>query len=281
MDREGDRLTEVLERLAGRPVLPPPVQQFRAPQYNGRGDVEYFITRFEEVTEANEWRQGAALLHLRDSLRESAEDCGRAAHVQAIYAALRARFGLSPREARSRLSNLRKEFRTSLQEHAAEVERLVDIAYGDLPPEHRARMRMETFCNTLGYLPLQRHLLAVPIHTLEDAVRAGNEYLQMKPASDRGGTNIRQVGDEEEEEEVSSPTEKVLTTLMKTMLQLVEKVDQLQRPPTRTTPKGESDKSRVCWECGKEGHLKRNCPHQKTPQPTNQTVPGNGTGPQQ
>ena len=80
MDREGDRLTEVLERLAGRPVLPPPVQQFRAPQYNGQGDVEYFISRFEEVTEANEWRQGAALLHLRDSLQLTikSKDKGRA-----------------------------------------------------------------------------------------------------------------------------------------------------------------------------------------------------------
>ena len=62
---------------------------------------------------------------------------------------------------------------------------------------------METFCNTLGYLPLQRHLLAVPIHTLEDAVIAGNEYLQIKPASDRGGTNIRQVGKEKEAGEAS------------------------------------------------------------------------------
>ena len=221
MDREGDRLTEVLERLAGRPMLPQPVQRFRAPQYNRQRDLEYFISRFEKITEANEWRQGAALLHLWDSLKESAEDCGRAAHVQAIYATLRARFGLSPREVRSRLSNLRKDFRTSLQEHAAEVERLVDIAYDDLPPEHRAEIRMEAFCNTLGYLPLQRHLLAVPIHTLEDAVRAGNKYLQIKPAGERGSTNIRQVGDEEEEEGFTSPTEKALTTLMKTMLQQV------------------------------------------------------------
>ena len=75
MDREGDRLTEVLERLAGRPMLPPPVQQLRAPQYNGQGEVEYFISRFEEITEVNEWRQGATLLHLRNSLKESAEDC--------------------------------------------------------------------------------------------------------------------------------------------------------------------------------------------------------------
>ena len=282
MDREGDRdrLTEVLERLAGRPMVPPPVQQFRAPQYSGQGDIEYFISRFEEITDANEWGPGAALLHLRDSLKESAEDCGRAANVQAVYAALRARFGLSPREARARLSNLRKGFHTSLQEHAAEVERLVNIAYGDLPPDHRAGMRLETFCGTLGYLPLQRHLLAVPTHTIEDAVRAGNEYLQMKPANEKGNTNVRQVGDEDEEE-TENPTEKALTVLMKAMQQLVEKVEQLQSRPTRTAKKKEIGEERACWECGKEGHLKRNCPRLKTVPSAEQSASGNGQGPQQ
>ena len=156
----------------------------------------------------------------------------------------------------------------------------MDIAFGDLPLEHRARMKMETFCNTLGYLPLQRHLLAVPIHTLEDAVRAGNEYLQIKPAGERGGTNIRQVEDEEEEE-FMNPTEKALTTLTKMMQQLVEKVGQLQNQPTRAAPRGEPSKEWLCWECGKGGHLRRNCPNQKTPKPSDQIVQGNGLGPQQ
>ena len=128
-------------------------------------------------------------------------------------------------------------------------------------------MRLETFCNTLGYLPLQRHLLAVPTHTLEDAVKAGNEYLQIKPANERGSTNVRQI----EEEEGANPTEKALTTLMKTMQKLAEKVGQLPNRLTRC----------VCWECSKEDHPKRNCFHLKTPQPTDQAVPGNGQGPQQ
>ena len=209
-------------------MLQPPVQQFRAPQYSGQGDVEYFITRFKKVTEANGWGHGAALLHLRDALKNTAEDCGRAANVQATFAPLRARFGLSPREARSRLSVLKKNFRTPLQEHAAEVERLVNIAYADLPQEHRARMRIEIFDNTLGYLPLQRHLLAVHTPTLEDAVRAGNEFLQIRPANEKGSTSVRQVEDEKED---LNPTEKVLTTLMKAMQQLMEKVGQLQHPP--------------------------------------------------
>ena len=119
---------------------------------------------------------------------------------------MRAWFGLLPREAKSRLSNLRRDFYTFLQEHAAEVERLVNIAYGDLPPDHRAKIRLETFCNTLGYQPLQRPLLAVPTHTLEDALRAGNEYFQIKPENKRGNTNVCQI-ENEEEEEVVNPTE--------------------------------------------------------------------------
>ena len=56
-------------------MLPPPVQQFRAPQYSGQGDIEYFISHFKELTDANEWGPGAALLNLRDSLKESVKNC--------------------------------------------------------------------------------------------------------------------------------------------------------------------------------------------------------------
>ena len=66
-------------------------------------------------------------------------------------------------------------------------------------------MRLETFFSTILYLPLQRHLLTVPTHTLEDAVTAGNEFLQIKPANEKGTTSVRQIENEEVEEEVLSP----------------------------------------------------------------------------
>ena len=283
MDRGGDRLVEVLERLAVRPIPPAHVPQFKAPQYNGQGDIEYFINRFEEITEANDWGHAAALLHLRESLKENAEDCGRAANIPAIYTALRARFGLSPREARSRLSVLRKEYRTSLQEHAAEVEKLVSVAYNELPAEHQAGLMLDTFCSTLGHMPLQRHLLAVQTHTLEDAVRAGNEFLQIRPSGERGAnTSVRQIG-EEEEEVVSNPTEKMLTTLVQAMQQLVEKVEQLQTRPTGTASRkesGDQNKERQCWGCGKTGHIRRKCPNHTASSSQGSTEPGNGQSPQ-
>ena len=126
------------------------------------------------------------------------------------------------------------------------MERLVSIAYGELPPEHQAGMRLETFCSTLLYLPLQKHLLTVPTYTLEDAVTAGNEFLQIKPANEKGSTSVRQEEDEEEEVDVLSFAERTLTTLMKTMQQLVEKMGKLQIRTTGAAPKGDLNKERVC-----------------------------------
>lgn len=41
-------------------------------------------------------------------------------------------------------------------------------------------MALETFSNILGNTYLQRHLLAIETRTIEDAVRAGNEFLQIQ-----------------------------------------------------------------------------------------------------
>ena len=109
-------------------------------------------------------------------------------------------------------------------------------------------MRLESFCSTLGYLPLQRHLLAVPTHTLKDAVWAGNEFLQIRPGNERGSTNVRQIKDDEEEE-VMNPTKRALITLIKTMQQLVKKVGKLHNQPKRAAPRGKPSKKPLCWEC--------------------------------
>ena len=95
-------------------------------------------------------------------------------------------------------------------------------------------MKVETFCSTLGYMPLQRHLLAVPANTLENAIRAGNEFLQIKPGGEKGNTSIRQVGNEEEEETLN-PTDKILAGLVQAMQQLAEKVGRSKSNPGRPT----------------------------------------------
>ena len=193
LEREGppevlDRLADILEgfQLEQRQQAR---HHFKPPTYRGDGDVKLFIRQFQEVAEANNWNGIATLLHLRESLEDKAQACSRSDTPQGVFTALRARFGLTPREARSRLAGLKRDSRCPIHDHAVEVERLVQVAYAELPEHLQAEMPREAFCGSLGSAPLQQHLLAAQPHTMEEAVRYSNEFLLVK--RDRGQASGR------------------------------------------------------------------------------------------
>ena len=261
-----DRLVVALRELRTAPVERP--ETFKAPQFDGESDVELFIQHFTEVAMANRWTEMATLLHLREALQGGAKEYGRSPTIEAIFTALRGRYGVSIREARSRLSGLRKEARRSLHDHAVDVEKLVRKAFGDLPEETQESMMLDTFCSSLGHAALQRHLLAIRPENLTDAVTHGNEYLQIKGDRASPEPKVRVLG--EDAEEVETPEQSALALLTKTVQQLASKVEALQQPRT-TTPK-----ENKCWGCHQTGHTRKDC---KThPWPKKQA--GNESGPQ-
>lgn len=169
-----EQLAEAMQALINRP------RPFKPPTFDGHGDVEFFIQQFLEVSQANRWTPVAALLHLRESLQGETKECGKSADVASVCGSLRARYGMTVREARTLLTNLRKDQRTTLHDHATTVRRLVSVAYADLPQRNQEDMRMDRFLTTLGHAPLQRHMLAVNPLTLDEAVRTGNDFLQIR-----------------------------------------------------------------------------------------------------
>ena len=295
-----DRLGEMLERVLLNQSPRPRRDSFKAPEFTGQGDVAYFTRQFLDVAEANEWNPAATLLHLRDSLKGNAQDCGNAETVEGVLQALQARFGLSVREARNQLTALRKAPKATLQEHAAEVTRLSNVAYADLPVEHRHRLTLDIFQSSLGNAYLQRHLLAVNTPTLEEAVRAGNEFLQIKPTS-FPNPHVHMIEDEEQE---FTNIKEVRTTPLDELKRMMEKLTgeieilkkaqkesvqfqtkpanpstQINRNPGFTNSEHLS-KSVMCWTCGQPGHLKRQCRNNAWNQ-IGQRMTGNYTGPQQ
>ena len=252
---------------------PPPAQAFKAPRYTGVGSVEVFIQHFQDVAETNNWAPGAALLHLRGVLEDEARDCGAAGTVDGIFAKLRARYGMTPREARAKLTSIKKEFKTSLQEHASRIEELVQIAYPDMEEALRLEMSLDSFCNSLGLTALQRHLLAVRPESLQAAVLAGNEYLQVKT----NPAGIRRVEDAENHSSEEDPVDPAPTA------QAPATVQPVQMPSTPSDPtavfvtalaqltqqmeaiqgllagKKADRKPVTCWRCGKTGHVQRDC----------------------
>jgi hypothetical protein len=296
-----DRISDLLGRLVTTQAPTTRREKFKAPEFDGTGDVAYFLRQFTDVTQANEWNPAATLLHIREALKGTAQACGNAETLEGVYNALRARFGLSVREARSKLSTLKREPRTTLQEHATEVTRLMNVAYAELPLEHRQRMTLDMFQGTLGNAYLQRHLLAVDARTLEDTVRAGSEFLQIKPTS-FPNSQVHIVEEDVQEPDVQVVQANPLDTLMKMMQSLTTEVSALKkaqnqqsipipeviRKPDRArrNPPGISNvpytttSPTVCWGCRQPGHARKACPVNPW-ETSRQQMSGNAHGPQQ
>ena len=272
VEPQGEVLAQLVHALRDLRVDRPVVnyEQFKAPKFNGEGDIELFITQFMEVAAANQWNDMATLLHLRESLQESAKEYGRPGTTEAIFTALRSRYGLTAKEARSRLSNLKRDSRRSLHDHANDVEKLVMKAFEGLPEEVQNGMMLDTFCSSLGNAALQRHLLAIQPETMTAAVMHGNEYLQVK--SDRVPTssaNVRALGDPDDTETVE---EDPLAMLAKSIQLLTKKVEQMEQRASQPT----KSKEKKCWGCQQLGHTRSEC---KT-HPWTNNKSGNGDGPQ-
>jgi len=107
-----------------------------------------------------------ALIQLRIALTKQAKPYGLRTSVDEIFAALRARFGISAVDARAHLQGLRRELRTSFQEHATMVKRLAQIAYSDLPEVHQERYTYDTFVQSLNDLGLHHQLQARGVTTV-------------------------------------------------------------------------------------------------------------------
>ena len=92
----------------------------------------------------------ATLLHIRTHLKDYARECGCYATLKEVFEALRAKYGLTVREPRTRVTSLKRDARLSLTDHATEVKKLVEAPYADLPQTHRQEMILDMFCNFLN-----------------------------------------------------------------------------------------------------------------------------------
>jgi len=95
------------------------------------------------------------------------------------FGALGSRFGITAGDARDCLQALRYDSRISLYDHATKVEKLAQIAYGDLNKSDQQKLTLKAFMRSLNDWELHRHLLAARVETMEDAVQHVRWYFQV------------------------------------------------------------------------------------------------------
>lgn len=262
-------LAEAIAALRLQPVA----REFRPPTFKGEGDVELFISQFQDICEANDWDQQTTLIQLRSSLEGPARECGRDVTIEGIVAELRARFGVSRRQARERLARLRKLKTQTMHEFAGEIQRLVGLAYPEIPVLARSDMALDFFSLALDDPTVKRHLLAVRPVTMAEAVTAVEDFTTIEKPDPRYKPTVRAV-------EVSPSAGPTQNASLETLVELLTKQTELLasqgeqlrrianqsnkdnkwRQRRESTLGEERSTSVTCYHCKEKGHIKKNCP---------------------
>jgi len=246
---------------------------FKAPTFDGTGDVELYITQFADVVQANAWSERHAVLHLRAHLDSTAKECGRGTTVAEINTALRARFGTTSRQAKDKLMQLSKSTKTGMHEHATEVQRLVGLAFPTLPALDQEALSLDYFNRSMDNKALQRHMLALRPANVAEAVQAAEEFATVGGNERAGRSQAMHVGDEGVTTALAALTEAVQTqSALLTQLVMNAASTGVAGSPVTSKPSKPARKL-ACYQCGGP-HLKRQCPQLVSHS-------GNGQGPAQ
>ena len=103
------------------------------------------MKQFEDVADANGWARVQRTLHLCSQLAGDAQGCGHGDNYQETVGDLHARFGVSRRRARDRLAALKMRASQSTYSQAAEISRLVKVAFPSLADADQRAMALEYF----------------------------------------------------------------------------------------------------------------------------------------
>jgi len=274
-----EALVTALQGLRGQgQAAPGDRYRLQPPTFGGDGDVEQFIKEFEDVAATAEWPVRVRVLQLRACLTGRARNFALGPDEAHILRALRARFGLTTEEASDQLQVMRRDRRTSLEDHANEVERLAQAAFGHATGDDRKRLVFNAFFRSVNHPDLQRYWLAAKVKSLDEALEMGKAYFQVEEPR-RANYAARQVAGDAEEvpptpqvaaAATPSPEQTQLNMLMSMMKGLQATVTELQRNQTdRRAPRSRDDPVRppmpTCWECGMPGHVRRHCPKGQKP----------------
>jgi len=87
---------------------------------------------------------------------------------------------MTSKEASDRLQVMRRDRRTSLENHAKEVERLAQVAFGYATGPERQRVVYNAFLKNINHPDLQRHWMTAKVSSLDVALEMGKAYFQVE-----------------------------------------------------------------------------------------------------
>ena len=263
------------ESPAATPVVSHRDKDRRVPQsFDGTSSWRAYFTQFNLIASQNRWTEEEKAMQLAASLKGPAlEILGHLPEVQCrnferLTEALNQRFGVEHQEEAFR-AQFRTRFRRpqeNLAELAQDIEKLAYLAYPSAPAEFRDMLIRDQFIDALDDTELKISVRQTRPSALKDALGCALEFesirRSVKSADTTGsGSSGFKTRVASAAAETSAPQESVLQQI----LQAIARIERIQRATgegAAATGSVSDHRRRTdvsCWNCGRQGHLQRNC----------------------
>ncbi|GBM17504.1 hypothetical protein AVEN_48028-1 [Araneus ventricosus] len=224
--------------------------------FDGQTSWTVFKTQFDVVSSTNGWTDFVKASQLVASLRGSAAEvlqgipADKLTDLTTIEKALESRFGDShlTQFYRTELKTRRQKLGENLQVLAADVERLMSLAYAECPLDVRESLAAQYFIDAIRDEETQLSTRLMDFTDLKSALAYSMKFESAKTTS-KISIHARSM---ETDDDTWKERDDKFESLLKALEKLVESLAAEQNAPRRNP-------NLTCWKCFKEGHVQRAC----------------------
>ncbi|GBM07352.1 hypothetical protein AVEN_187890-1 [Araneus ventricosus] len=253
-----------LSELEDRPFSFSASREFMHPRpfiksltFDGQTSWTVFKTQFNVVSSTNGWTDFVKASQLVASLRGSAAEvlqgipADKLTDLTTIEKALESRFGDShlTQFYRTELKTRRQKPGESLQELAADVERLMSLAYAECPLDVRESLAAQYFVDAIKDEDTQHSTRLMDAKDLKSSLAYSMKYEAARSVS-KTSRHVRSI---ETEDHMS----RVRDDKFEFFFNRLEELLNSSVAGKKNTPRRNSNVT--CWKCNKKGHVQREC----------------------
>ncbi|GBL60458.1 hypothetical protein AVEN_66850-1 [Araneus ventricosus] len=253
------RLSELEDRpfsFSASPEFMHPRPTIKSLTFDGQTSWTVFKTQFNVVSSTNGWTDFVKASQLVASLRGSAAEvlqgipADKLTDLTTIEKALESRFGDRhlTQFYRTELKTRRQKPGENLQELAADVERLMSLAYAECPQDVRDSLAAQYFVDAIRDEETQLSTRLMDFTDLKSTLAYSMKFESAKTAS-KTSIHARPM---ETDDDTWKERDDKFESLLKALEKLVESLAAEQNAPRRNP-------NLTCWKCFKKGHVQRAC----------------------
>ncbi|GBM87336.1 hypothetical protein AVEN_133987-1 [Araneus ventricosus] len=222
--------------------------------FDGLTSWTVFKTQFNVVSSTNGWTDFVKASQLVASLRGSAAEvlqgipADKLTDLTTIEKALESRFGDShlTQFYKTELKTRRQKPGESLQVLAADVERLMSLAYAECPLDVQESLAAQYFVDAIRDKETQLSTRLMDFTDLKSALAYSMKFESAKTTSKIHARSM------ETDDDTWKERDDKFESLLKALEKLVESLAAEQNAPRRNP-------NLTCWKCFKKGHVQRAC----------------------